>query len=170
MPVSVRSVKPPDVKAQVIRRRALGESMRKIALDLGITTNTVSRIIAESRTETTGKTSVEKIFASVGITPETIATKFRELQEAKDVRLASFEGKFTDRVDVPDGNVQFRATEATAKILGLFPKEDTAAVAQLFVRLPDAVLTKGHPQTCTCAECCSAWESITVSPTESTTK
>src|SRR5712664_3536036 len=100
MPVIPRSTKPPDVKAQVIRRRALGESIRKIAMELGITTNTVSKIIAESRTETGTKNSIEKIFSQAGITPASIAAKFRELQESKDVRLATFEGKFTDRVEV----------------------------------------------------------------------
>ena len=138
--------------------------MSDIAKELGIAEGTVRTILKEAEFETRAKTPIEKIFSDAGITPASIAAKLSELQNAKEVKRVSLEGKFTDERADPDNTVQFRATEATAKILGLFPKEDTAAVAQLFVRLPDAVLTKGHPQTCTCAECCSAWEAITVSP------
>ena len=170
MPVTVRSTKSPTTKADVIRLRTLGKTISFISQSLGISEGTVRTILKESEYESRAKTPIEKVFSDAGITPASIAAKLSELQNAKEVKRVSWEGKFTDERADPDNTVQFRATEATAKILGLFPKEDTAAVAQLFVRLPDAVLTKGHPQTCTCAECCSAWEAITVSPTESTTK
>ena len=43
-----KSTKPEPVKAAVISRRVLGDSKMKIARDLGITTNTVRRILTES--------------------------------------------------------------------------------------------------------------------------
>src|SRR5271163_4410015 len=136
-----RSIKPPEVKAQVIRRRALGESMSAIADVLGITVATVSRIIAESQTETREVRSIESIFAAAGLTPASVAESYARLSQANDIRLATFEGKFTDRVEVPDENIRHKAIADVAKILNLFPKEESGPVAALFVRLPDRTMT-----------------------------
>lgn len=139
---------------------AQGKNITQIAKELKISRDTVRTILQESKAAEHSSNSIDRALHKAGLTHETITAKFAELMGAKDVRLATFEGKFTDRKEVADSAVQFRATEAVAKIAGMFPKDDVGLVAQLFVRLPDRELTAGHPKTCTCQECCRAWETI----------
>jgi hypothetical protein len=159
-----RSQKPAHVKAKVVELRTLGVAESQIAKQLSISPSTVKTILSEARYGESTKLSVEQTLAKVGITHETISRKLLELTNAADVRLASFEGKFTDRLDVPDGAIQFRSAEALAKIAGMFPREDAAIVAQLFVRLPEGELIKGHTAQCTCPECCERWQSLPIAP------
>lgn len=58
---------------------------------------------------------------------------------------------------VPDFAARFRNTEAAAKMLEMFPKEETQATA-LFVRMPDTVLVAGHAAHCMCIDCRNEWE------------
>lgn len=162
----VRSNKPAPIKAQVLVMHTQGVPIAKIAKELKIAKDTVKVILEEGQVRESAQNSVERAMQKAGLTQEVIAEKLRRLMDATDVKRASFEGKFTDeRVD-PDNTVQFRAAEASAKIAGMFPKEDVSQVAQLFVRLPDVELRSGHGKTCTCKECCDAWETITVQETK----
>ena len=161
-----RSTKPTVVKTQVITLRAQGKTISDIARELSLDWHTVERICKEAKLPDIESQSVEKTLAKVGITRETVASKLKELMEANETKRATFEGKFTDSAVDPDNSTRFRATELTAKVLEMLPREDTAAIAQLFVRLPDGVLTAGHPSTCTCATCCQTWDALPIESSE----
>ena len=156
-----RSIKPASTKADVVRLRTQGKSIANISDTLGISEGTVRTILKEADFEQRSKAdSPEQILNRAGLTKDYIAEKLREGTAATEVKLATFEGKFTDRLDVPDNSARYRNIELAAKIHGMLPTEQAGMVAQLFVRLPDAVLTPGHPKTCTCADCCRAWEQV----------
>jgi hypothetical protein len=157
----MRSNKPQAIKTSVIAASVAGKPKAQIARELGIAVNTVTAILRESELERIQKdSSPEQVLNRAGLTKDFIAEKLREGTAATEVKLATFEGKFTDRLDVPDNSARYRNIELAAKIHGMLPTEQAGMVAQLFVRLPEGVLTAGHPKTCTCAECCKAWESI----------
>jgi hypothetical protein len=158
-----------SLKAQAIALHIAGESNLQIARKLGLSKNTIPRILEEAKLPQTSarELPIEKALARAGITRDTVANKMRELLEAKDVRLAAFEGKFTDRVDIPDVNIQAKTVEMAGKMLEMFPREDTNLSTQLFIRIPEVSLSPGHPPTCLCAECRKTWEAIpceTVNP------
>jgi hypothetical protein len=152
-----RSQKPPAVKGEVIRRRMAGETNSNISDSLGISVNTVKKIINETGIDNAN--SVESVLARAGITPTTLAEHAANGLLASEVKLASFEGKFTDEREVADHAARFRYFDATAKMLGMYPSESNATIAQLIVRLPQSEIIKGHGDTCLCDECARAWES-----------
>ena len=158
-PVQVRlSNKPDSLKVEVWTRHALRQSNSQIARDLGISRNTVAKIVAERQVEQVVPEDMVRILARAGITPETVAQKVREGMEATETKLATWEGKFTDRVEVPDNSARFRNVEAAAKMLSMFPDESSQFHAQLIVKLPSRVLVPGHDEACTCQECVARWE------------
>ena len=98
-----RSNKPAPLKAEVWTRHALGQTNSQIARDLGISRNTVAKIVAERQpVQATPCNDIQRALARAGITPDTVAQKLREGMEANETKLATWEGKFTDRVEVPD--------------------------------------------------------------------
>ncbi len=152
---------PPAVKARVIALHIAGESNRQIAKKLKMSKDTVPRIIAEGNIGSAAKNpSVERALALAGITPESLASHAAQGLRATETKLATWEGKFTDERQVNDNTTQHKYWQDLAKIAGMFPREDAPATAQLFVRLPDVVLTPGHGKTCACPSCCQAWESL----------
>jgi hypothetical protein len=82
---------------------------------------------------------------------------------ANETKLATWEGKFTDRVEVPDHSARFRNVEAAGKMLGMFPKEETNMQAALLVRLPGVELTPNHGKSCSCSECADNWSKMALS-------
>lgn len=160
MPVTRRSGKPVTVKTQVVLLYAQGKSKTEIAKELNLDWHTVAAILKEAKIPDIESKSIESTFSKLGLTPEKVGTKLAELMDATETKRATFEGKFTDSAVDPDNSARFRATELTAKILQMLPQENASLVAQLFVRLPDAELVKGHGKLCKCEECCRAWESI----------
>ena len=153
-----RSNKPDALKVEVWTRHALRQSNSQIARELGISRNTVAKIIGERQVEQVGPMDAARALSRAGITPEWVAQKLREGMDAMEVKLATWEGKFTDRVEVPDNSARFRNVEAASKMLGMFPDEPTGPTAQLIVRIPDVTHAPGHGPTCSCQECGEQWE------------
>jgi len=153
-----RSNKPDSLKLEVWTRHAPRQTNSQIARDLGIARNTVAKIIAERHVEQVEPADAARALSRAGITPETIAQKLRQGMEATETKLATWEGKFTDRVEVPDNSARFRYVEAGAKILSMFPDASPQLQAQLILKLPSRVILPGHGEDCTCQECIDAWE------------
>src|SRR5947209_8093913 len=105
------------------------------------------------------KGSIENALDRAGLTTDALLAHAKSGLTATETKLASFEGKFTDERQVTDNTTQYKYWQDLAKIAGMFPREEATATAALFVRLPDEVLTPGHPNTCICDECARAWES-----------
>jgi hypothetical protein len=158
-----RSNKPTSLKAEVWTRHALRQTNSQIARDLGISRNTVAKIIAERQVEQVGTTDAVRALARAGITLDTIAQKLREGMEATETKLATWDGRFTDRVEVPDHSAWFRNVEAAGKMLEMFPKEETNQQAALLIRLPDVELTPNHGKSCTRRECAGNWSKMALS-------
>jgi len=151
---------PPAAKAQVFAHHLAGDSNRKIAKKLGMSKDTVAKILKEGQLGPHSKGSVEQALERAGLTTDALLAHAKQGLTATETKLATWEGKFTDERQVSDNTTQHKYWQDLAKISGMFPREDTAATAQLFVRLPDVMLMPGHPNTCLCVECRRAWESL----------
>jgi hypothetical protein len=154
---ALRSNKPTITQTKVIAMYAQGKAKNAIAKELGIDYGTVGRILESHKVPEA--TSTESALRSAGITPESLARHAATGLLASEVKLASFEGKFTDEREVADHAARFRYFDATAKMLGMYPSESNQTIAQLIVRLPQSEIIKGHGDTCLCDECARAWES-----------
>jgi hypothetical protein len=149
---------PPAVKAKVVAYHLAGESNRKIAKTLGMSKDTVGRILREGQIGPYAKGSVEDALARAGLTVDALLAHAKQGLSATETKLATFEGKFTDERQVSDNTTQHKYWQDVAKIAGMFPREDATAQAALFVKMPITVLAPGHSPSCVCSECASAWE------------
>src|SRR5712692_8720328 len=122
--------------------------------------DTVGKILREGQIGPHAKGSVENALARAGLTTDALLAHAKQGLTATETKLATFEGKFTDERQVSDNTTQHKYWQDLAKIAGMFPREDTTATAQLFVRLPDIELTPNHGKVCSCQDCCKAWESL----------
>jgi hypothetical protein len=103
---------------------------------------------------------IYNILAKAGITPESLAAHAAEGLRANETKLASWEGRFTDERQVPDHSARYRYFEATSKMLGMFPQEESQPTGQLILVLPSAVLTPGHKEHCNCDTCVENWNKM----------
>jgi hypothetical protein len=102
--------------------------------------------------------------ARAGLTTDALLAHAKQGLMAKETKLATFEGKFTDERHVSDNTTQHKYWQDLAKMAGMFPQEDVAATAQLFVRLPDRELTPSHGRSCCCQTCCDNWKNLDSTP------
>jgi hypothetical protein len=92
-----------------------------------------------------------------GIDDDYLALGLKEGLRADEVKLATFEGKFTDERRVPDFRARARFHEITHRLRG--DLQDEAAVASLIIlHVPQPSFTEGHAAECACAECLAAFE------------
>lgn len=157
---------PPAVKAQVLAHHLAGDSNRKIAKALGMSKDTVAKILKEGQVGPHAKGSVEHALERAGLTTDALLAHAKQGLTATETKLATWEGKFTDERQVSDNTTQHKYWQDLAKIAGMFPREDATATAQLFVRLPDIELTPAHGNHCLCADCRRAWDSLPVETVE----
>jgi hypothetical protein len=156
---------PPAVKARVLACHLAGESNRKIAKTLGMSKDTVARILKEAQMGPHAQGSVEQALERAGLTTDALLAHAKQGLMATETKLVTFEGKFTDEREVADNTTRHKYWHDAAKMAGMFPREDAAPVTQLLVRLPIAVLVPGHSESCTCRECWDAWNALPELPT-----
>jgi hypothetical protein len=73
--------------------------------------------------------------------------------EATETKLVTYEGRVTERVEVPDHHARHRFWQDLNKVLGNFPKEDNGPQASLVIIVPHKTLLPGHSESCQCDEC-----------------
>lgn len=104
----------------------------------------------------TVQAEVERLLARVGLTREKWANRLAQAIDAKEVKLAQLEGKFTDRVEVEDWSNSLKALDMAGKAIGLIKTSDDGNQQNLIIlHAPPINLDEEHASDCDCAKCIS---------------
>jgi len=124
------------VTAAVMKSLQSGEmptkqSVKKgIAAQCGVPVNRVTSVVDRV-------VGLSRVMKDIGINEELIAQKLREGLEAKDTKIATFEGQITDSVEVVAWGERRAYLDMVIRLRGDYPKEELKVdVTQRIIRLP----------------------------------
>ncbi len=116
------SSKPEPVKAQVIARSLAGENKSKIARELKITRNTVSRILSEANMS---NLNMPELLGRHGITGDVLVQQYlKPGLDAMETEFGKFKGMIVDQKDVIAWGPRLEALDMTFRLLNAYPREN----------------------------------------------
>jgi hypothetical protein len=98
----------------------------------------------------------DRVFSALrraGITQDSLAQVAAAGLRATETKLVTYEGRVTERVEIPDHSARHRFWQDLNKVLGNFPKEDNGPQASLVIVVPEEILAPGHVDHCACGSC-----------------
>jgi hypothetical protein len=102
---------------QICRRSLNGESVKQIAEATGYTENSVRRI----KKTPIAKQTMDKILDDLNLDKRAIGRKAKQLLDAKKTLIATYKGKITDTLEVPDNTTQREVLAQLADWQGISP-------------------------------------------------
>ena len=124
---------PQSVQTKVLLLNAKGFSNRRIARDLDMRPETVSRIL---KTNKSGQgLSVIDAMNAYGITPEYLAQKLKERTEATEIKVFNNDGQVIYSTPLTAWKVQHEAQDMIHKLRGDYAEQKLTVSGTLFHRL-----------------------------------
>lgn len=122
----------------------------KSAQAAGYAASSANALMKDQQVRNMMRTALERH----GIDDDSLAICLKEGLRAEEVKLAAFEGKFTDERRVPDFRARARFQEIAHELRGDYPNESEAGdYGQIIIEIPYGPMTPGHQASCGCATC-----------------
>ena len=124
----------------------------KSAQSAGYSASTGSALLKDPQVQSIMRTALERH----GSDDDYLALGLKEGLRAEEVKLATFEGKFTDQRRVPDFYARARFQDMTHRLRGDYPQDEPPQQSLLVIVL-GAPLVPGHDHGCNCEKCVQAY-------------
>ncbi|MBM2833773.1 MAG: hypothetical protein HW406_934 [Candidatus Brocadiaceae bacterium] len=105
-----------------------GRPLREVGLETGLSPATVDSQISNILREPEVRQAFARILEEAGITDNFLASKLRELIDAKTTIFSQKDGKFCDSREIPALETQRKTTELICRLAGHLKEQDTSTI------------------------------------------